>query len=86
MYDELPGNQLFRKLIQRHATTYASAETTRSEKSIVIRTVKEQLDSHAIRFIKRNDKNEWAGLEQKEVKIKVSTFKINIIMLFRGSK
>lgn len=88
-FEDLPGNQLFRKFIQRNAAIYASPQTTRSEKSILIRTVRELLNKNSISFIKRNDINEWVGMEEKEIKIKVSTTKIlstSIVLRFGPDK
>jgi aromatic ring hydroxylase len=69
--ESFPGNKLFRQVIKEHAATYIAPNTTRSERSRMVRLISDRLASEGMRFIKRVNKEGWSPLEDYDAKLKV---------------
>lgn len=71
-YDMLAGNRAFRRLIKEHASIYSnSISTSRKRKSLITKTIREQLANENMRFLKKNRDGIWHEMGEKEIKLKI---------------
>ena len=65
-----PGNLVFRSIINDFALGYANTKS-RAEKTLIVKSIKEQLLDRNMRFLKfENDT--WRELDNSEIKVKIS--------------
>lgn len=69
-YERLEGNQIFRKLINTHATAYKLAGKSRKLKSRIVRFIMNHLANENIRLLRTKSGN-WVEMTRKEGKLKI---------------
>lgn len=69
-YERLEGNQIFRQLINTHATAYKRAGKSRKLKSRIVRFIMNHLAKENIRLLRTKNGN-WVEMTRKEGKLKI---------------
>lgn len=72
-FDSYTGNKLFRSIIREHAVVYSSENTSRNDKTNVIKSILFELQASNARFIRQKKNLGWTLLSEREVRLKVSS-------------